>query len=130
MKEIDTKKNPKGNQTKFSGRLERSNRKLPQDNTRKTSTAKETESKTLHSKPESNISVSDSNTGTEPKVYENMVIHYVDDVNRCNEESQDSKTNEMVDKKNKDENREINNNSSDLEKEQQQENEENKKLRQ
>ncbi|KAL6987086.1 hypothetical protein U1Q18_012844 [Sarracenia purpurea var. burkii] len=122
MKESAKKQNPNGHQTKLSGRSERRDRKLSQDNVRKTLTAKENKSKTSLAKPDSNSLVSESNTGTEPsEVYENMVIHYLDDVNRFEGASQDSKTHEMVDKERKDE---LNDHSSDLEKEPKQGNEE------
>ncbi|KAI7998406.1 hypothetical protein LOK49_LG10G02951 [Camellia lanceoleosa] len=122
MKEIDKKTSPNSNKTKRSGRSERRDHKLPQDNGCKNLTAKETVSKISYSKPESNVSVIDSNAGTKPsEVYENMVIHYVDDVNRLKEASQDSKTHEMVDKENTDE---MNGHSSDVQKEQKQGNEE------
>ncbi|XP_052176487.1 uncharacterized protein LOC127790827 [Diospyros lotus] len=122
MKEIDKKKSPNTNQTKRSVRSERRERKVPQDRACKISTTKKAESKTSHTKADSNSSVSDSNTGTESsEVYENMVIHYVDDGNRTEETSGSGDSNELVDKDNKDE---INDHSSALEKEEKQGNEE------
>ena len=122
MKEIDKKKNPNSHQVKRSGRSERKDHKLPQDNVRKTRTAKENESKASYAKPDLNKLVSESNTSTEsPEVYVNMVINYVDDVNSLEEASQDSKTHEMVDKESKDE---LNGHSSDAEIELKQGNEE------
>ncbi|PSS15646.1 Protein gar2 like [Actinidia chinensis var. chinensis] len=122
MKEFDKKKNPNSHQVRRSGRSERKDRKLLQDNVRKTLTAKENESKASRAKPDLNKLASESNTSTEPlEVYENMVIHYVDDVNGLEEASQDSKTHEMVDKETKDE---LNGHSSDADRELKQGNEE------
>ncbi|KAI5317356.1 hypothetical protein L3X38_037063 [Prunus dulcis] len=48
-----------------------------------------------------NTLVSDSNTGTElSEINENLVIHYVDDVNRFDEVPQDLKANLMMSKGN------------------------------
>lgn len=106
------------NQSKRTGKSERRDRKPQQ-----TVNVKETESKASHDKPNSSILVSDSNTGTEPsEVYENMVVHYVDDVNRFEEAPQDSKADAMIDKVNKDEI--LDDHSSDLEKAPKQGNEE------
>ncbi|GFY98281.1 nucleolar protein gar2-like protein [Actinidia rufa] len=122
MKEFDKKKNPNSHQVRRSGRSERKDRKLLQDNVRKTLTAKENESKASRAKPDLNKLASESNTSTEPlEVYENMVIHYVDEVNGLEEASQDSKTHEMVDKETKDE---LNGHSSDADRELKQGNEE------
>ncbi|XP_057507157.1 uncharacterized protein LOC130790205 [Actinidia eriantha] len=122
MKEFDKKKNPNSHQVRRSGRSERKDRKLPQDNVRKTLTAKENESKASRAKPDLNKLASESNTSTEPlEVYENMVINYVDDVNGLEEASQDSKTHEMIDKESKDE---LNGHSSDADRELKQGNEE------
>lgn len=103
MKEIDKKKNSNNNQTKRIGRTDKRDHKLRQENVSKTLKAKETRSKVSSPTPRSRISVSDSNAGTEPsEVYETMVIHYVDDVNRSEEEPQDLKANAMIAKENKD----------------------------
>jgi hypothetical protein len=102
MKEIDKKKNSNNNQTKRSGRTDKRDHKLRQENVSKTLKAKETRSKVSSPTPQSRISVSDLNAGTEPsEVYETMVIHYVDDVNRSEEEPQDLKANAMIAKENK-----------------------------
>lgn len=119
MKEIEKKKTPTSNRTKRSGRTEKGESKLHKENACKILNAKEMESKASHT----NTSVNDSNVGTEPtEVYENVVIHYVDDVNRFEEQPQDSKAHEMVLKENKDEH--LDDHSRDLEKESKQEKEE------
>ncbi|KAJ6300497.1 hypothetical protein OIU76_021315 [Salix suchowensis] len=94
MKESDKRRTPSNNQSKRSGKSER----------RLNQTTKRLESKSLHTKPDSSstILVSDSNTGSEPsEVYDNLVIHYVDDVNRSEEPPQDSKADSMVTRGNK-----------------------------
>lgn len=99
MKEVEKSKTTNSNQIKRSRRSERRDQKLNQGNTGKTLNVKDSQSKASYSKPDSSTLVSDLNTGTEPsKVYENMVIHYVDDVNRFEESSQDLKANEMISK--------------------------------
>jgi hypothetical protein len=116
MKEIDKKKISNNNQKKRSGRIDRRDHKLPQEHVSKTLKAKEVRSKVPSPTPDSSILVSDSNVGTEPpEVFENVVIHYVDDVNRYEEASQDLKTNTMIAKEIKDE--VLDNHSIDLEKE-------------
>lgn len=102
MKEIDKKKKiSNNNQTKRSGRRDN---KPHQENVSKTSKAKESRSKASFSKPDSSTLVIDSNMGTEPsEVYENVVIHYVDDVNRFEEAPQDLRINAMIFKETKDE---------------------------
>ncbi|XP_058207650.1 uncharacterized protein LOC131320804 [Rhododendron vialii] len=98
MREIDNKKNPSSLQTKRSGRSERRDRKVPQQNAVKTLTGKE-KSKASYAKPDSKTFVREPNTATDStEVYENMDIHYVDDVNSFEGASQDSKSNEMIDK--------------------------------
>jgi hypothetical protein len=92
MKEIDTRKGSKNIQTKSSKRTERRENKLHKDNSSKTLIVKGNESK---------IALENSET------YENLVIHYVDDVNRFKEALVEMKVNEVVD-----------NRSTDLEKEQ------------
>ncbi|XP_059462526.1 uncharacterized protein LOC132191503 isoform X1 [Corylus avellana] len=116
MKEIDKKKISNNNPKKRSGRIDRRDHKLPQEHVSKTLKAKEVRSKVPSPTPDSSILVSDSNVGTEPsEVFENVVIHYVDDVNRFEEASQDLKTNKMIAKEIKDE--VLDNHSIDLEKE-------------
>ncbi|CAL1353359.1 unnamed protein product [Linum trigynum] len=75
MKQTDKKKTPNTNISKRPGKTETKGQRRP----------KETESKAVHaSNPDSRTVVSDSNVGSEAsEVYENLVIHYVDDVNRC-----------------------------------------------
>ncbi|KAJ0041961.1 hypothetical protein Pint_17979 [Pistacia integerrima] len=114
MKEIDRRK-PNNKQSKPSGRTERTDRKQHQENGRKKLYAKETESKALIARGDSVNLVSDSNTGTDPsEVYENTVIHYVDDVNRFEEVSKDFKSSAVIGKMDKDEN--LDDHSSDFEK--------------
>ncbi|XWS59189.1 hypothetical protein CRYUN_Cryun08bG0100500 [Craigia yunnanensis] len=97
MKETGKRKNSANVQSKRSGRTERRNNKPQQENGGKTLKAKETESKTLRARPDTSSLVSDSNAGSEPtEVYENVVIHYVDDINRSEETSQDPKANAMM----------------------------------
>ncbi|CAL1385037.1 unnamed protein product [Linum trigynum] len=75
MKQTDKKKTPNFYEAKRPGMTETKARFRP----------KERESKVLHAfKPVPRAVVSDSNVGSEAsEVYENLVIHYVDDVNRC-----------------------------------------------
>ncbi|KAI9392182.1 hypothetical protein POPTR_006G056800v4 [Populus trichocarpa] len=102
MKETDMRRTPNTNQSKRSGKTERRDRKPNQ-----ASNIKGVESKALFlAKPDSSsaVLVSDSNTGSEPpEVYENLVIHYVDDANRSEEAPRDSKVNPMIAKASKDE---------------------------
>lgn len=111
MKEIEKKKISNNNQTKRSGRTDRRDHKLHQANVSKNLKAKETRTKASSPSAQSSISVSDSNAGTEPsEVYRNMVIHYVDDVNRFEAAPQ---ANAMIAKENKDD--VLDNHSTDLE---------------
>lgn len=83
MRESEKKKVQKNNQTKQSVRTPRRENKSVQDIGRRPSNAKESNSKASRAKPASNSVVSDTNVGTEPpEVYENLVIHYVDDAYR------------------------------------------------
>ncbi|KAJ6363357.1 hypothetical protein OIU78_003517 [Salix suchowensis] len=101
MKETDKRRGPNTVQSKRSGKTERRDRRPNQ-----TLNIKGVESKALlHAKPDSSsaILVSDSNTGSEPtEVYENLVIHYVDDANRSEESPRDSKVNPMIARANRD----------------------------
>ncbi|XP_057982449.1 uncharacterized protein LOC131167655 [Malania oleifera] len=115
MKEIDKKKNPNNNQARRSGRTEKRENKQRQENAGKKLNAKEIDSKTSYAGSDSSVIVSDSKVSTEPpEVYESMVIHYVDDVNRFEEVPHGLKAHEMVGKENNDE---TNGHSSDLDKE-------------
>lgn len=124
MKEIEKRKASRNSQTKGSRRTERRENKLHQDNSSKTLNEKGTESKTpKDSRPSANNFISDSNTATEnSETYENVVIHYVDDVNRSEEALAEMKVNEMVANGNK--NEVADDHSSDLEKELKEGNEE------
>lgn len=113
MKEVDKRKASKSSQTKGS-RTERRGNKVRQDNSPKTGNVKETQSKT---KAAVNNFVSDSNTASEPsETYESLVIHYVDDINKSEEDPVKMKDNEMVLKENK--NDVLDNHSTDIEKQQ------------
>ncbi|CAL2259153.1 unnamed protein product [Prunus armeniaca] len=62
---------------------------------------KEIESKDSYAILDPNTLLSDSNTGTElSEIDENLVIHYVDDVNKFEEVPQDLKANLMMSKGN------------------------------
>ena len=123
MKEIEKRKAGRNSQTKSSKRTERRENKLHQDNSSKTLSEKGTESKAPQARPTANNFISDSNTASEnSETYENMVIHYVDDVNRSEEALVKMKGNEMVANENK--NEVVDDHSSDLEKEQKEGNEE------
>ncbi|XP_008240833.1 PREDICTED: uncharacterized protein LOC103339339 isoform X1 [Prunus mume] len=101
MKEVEKRKTPNTKNTKRSGRTERRDNKLNQGNPGKRLNGKETESKDSYAIPDPSTLVSDSNTGTElSEVNENLVIHYVDDVNRFEEVPQDLKANPMISKGN------------------------------
>ncbi|OMO57361.1 hypothetical protein CCACVL1_25810 [Corchorus capsularis] len=104
MKETGKRRNAAPVQSKRSGKTEKRSNKPNQDKGGKTLNAKETESKSLKARSDNNSLVSDSNAGSEPsEVYENVVVHYVDDVNRSEETSQGSKANAMTTKVKKDE---------------------------
>ncbi|XP_022747776.1 uncharacterized protein LOC111297325 isoform X1 [Durio zibethinus] len=104
MKETGKRKNLANVQSKRSGISERRNNKPQKENGGKTLRAKETESKALKARSDTTSLVCDSNVGSEPtEVYENVVIHYVDDVNRSEETYQDPKVNAMTTKVKKDE---------------------------
>lgn len=121
MKDMENKKVPNTNRTKRSVRSERRDRKLLQDGTHKTLTAKETEFKSLDKK-NSNIPARDSKVSRDsPEAYEEVVVHHVDDLNRFEAASGGFKTEDMSDGENKDKR---NSHTIDLEKEQKQGDEE------
>ncbi|KAG4927910.1 hypothetical protein JHK82_053602 [Glycine max] len=124
MKEFEKRKASRNSQTKGSRRTERRENKLHQDNSSKTLNEKGTESKTPQdSRPTANNFISDSNAASEnSETYENVIIHYVDDVNRSEEALAEMKVNETVANENK--NEVADDRSSDLEKEQKEGNEE------
>ncbi|XVE96025.1 hypothetical protein REPUB_Repub02eG0186000 [Reevesia pubescens] len=104
MKDTGKRRNSVNVQSKHPGRTDRRNNKPNQENGGKILKAKEIESKALRARSDTSSSVSDSNAGSEPtEVYENVVIHYVDDVNRSEEASQDPKANAMTTKGKRDE---------------------------
>ncbi|KAM1096679.1 hypothetical protein TB1_013452 [Malus domestica] len=103
MKEVDKRKTPNTKNTKRTERTERRDNKPNQGNDSKTLNGKEIESKDSYAKTDPSMLVSDSNTGTElSEVNENLVIHYVDDVNRFEEVPQDMKATPMTSKENMD----------------------------
>lgn len=97
MKETEKRKASRNSQTKGSRRTERREDKLHQDNSSKTLNEKGTESKTPQDRSAANNLVGDSNTASEnSETYENVVIDYVDDVNRSEEALAEMKVNAMV----------------------------------
>lgn len=99
MKEVDKRKTPNTNRTKRAGKPEKRDQKPNQGNAVKTVSGKDTQSKASHAKMDSRTVVSDSNTGTEPsEVYENVVIHYVNDVNRSEQAARAPKANQKLSK--------------------------------
>ncbi|XP_014496094.1 uncharacterized protein LOC106757809 isoform X1 [Vigna radiata var. radiata] len=124
MKEIEKRKASRNSQTKGSRKTERRESKLQQDNSSKKLSERGIESKTLHdSRPTSNNTISDSNTASEnSETYENVVIHYLDDVNRSEEALAEIKVNKMIASENK--NEVADDHSTDLEKEQKEGNDE------
>ncbi|GMI70979.1 hypothetical protein like AT2G42320 [Hibiscus trionum] len=105
MKDTGNKRrNPANVQSKHPGRTDRRNNKPNQGNGCKALKPKETESKALRARSDPSSKVSDSNVGSEAtEVYENVIIHYVDDVNKTEETSPDPKGNKMTTKVKKDE---------------------------
>nr|DAD42341.1 TPA_asm: hypothetical protein HUJ06_000571 [Nelumbo nucifera] len=114
MRETDKKKSiPNNSHRKRSNRGNRKEQKV-QENERNKLNAKEAESGSLDDGPESTVLASDSNAGTEStEVYENLVIHYVDDMDRPEGTAADLKSGQMAARENKDE---VEDHSSDLEK--------------
>lgn len=101
MREIERKQVQKNNQIKRASRPDKKGQKPQEKNGGKILKGKETDVKAA-SPTNSRTLVSDPNTGPEPpEVYENVVIHYVDDANRSDETIQDSKTLRMVEKESK-----------------------------
>ncbi|CAL0310045.1 unnamed protein product [Lupinus luteus] len=123
MKEIEKRKVSRDSQTKSSRRTQRRENNLHQDNSSKTLNQKGIESKTPQVRSTSNTKFSESITASEnSETYENVVIHYLDDVKKSEEALAEMKVNEMVSKENK--NGVLADHSSDLEKEQKEGNEE------
>lgn len=100
MKDTGNKRRNSANvQSKHPGRTDRRSNKPNQQNGGKTLKAKEAESKALKARSDPNSKVSDSNVGSEPiEVYENVIVHYVDDVNKSEETSPDPNGNKMATK--------------------------------
>lgn len=98
MKEGDRKAS---SQTKRSGGDERRGRKPKSECDLKTLNKKEAKSELSDIPQDSGVTVSDSNTATDPsEVYEDVVIHYMDDVNGSENTVADAKSREMVSKEN------------------------------
>ncbi|KAL5545556.1 hypothetical protein UlMin_005243 [Ulmus minor] len=111
MKEVDKKKATNNNRTKRTGKPERRDQKPNQGSTGKNLNGKNNQPKAASAKPDTTILVSDSNTGKESsEVYENLVIHYVDDVNRSEEFQRDMNPKDIMDEV-------IDGNSTELDKE-------------
>ncbi|KAL2923743.1 Myosin-H heavy chain [Bienertia sinuspersici] len=88
MRESDKKKVPKTTQTKQSVRTPKRETKPVQENGRKPPNVKESNPKASRPKPASNNVLSDTKVGAEPaEVYDDVVIHYVDDAYRSPEEA-------------------------------------------
>ncbi|XP_057721074.1 uncharacterized protein LOC130935378 isoform X1 [Arachis stenosperma] len=122
MKEIEKRKTARNSETKSSRRTVRKENIL-QDNSSKTLSEKGTESKAPLARQTAKSFTSDSNTVSEnSETYENMVIHYVDDVNRSEEVPVEMKVNEMVASESKI--KVVDGHSSDMEKERNDGNEE------
>ncbi|OWM67204.1 uncharacterized protein LOC116207775 isoform X2 [Punica granatum] len=113
----DMRRTPNGNQKKRSGRTNEKNLNRRQENNgTKGAKGKGTVSKASVARADSSTVVSDTNLGTEaPEVYEDMVIHYMDDVNRSEETRRNGKTSISASKQNDDEN--LDENSLDVDKE-------------
>ncbi|MFQ6663987.1 hypothetical protein Gotur_031264 [Gossypium turneri] len=100
MKDTRNKRRNSANvQSKHPGRTDRRNNKPNQQNGGKTLKAKEAESKALKARSDPNSKVSDFNVGSDPiEVYENVIVHYVDDVNKSEETSPNPNGNKMATK--------------------------------
>ncbi|GAB4851576.1 hypothetical protein Ancab_030978 [Ancistrocladus abbreviatus] len=97
MRETEKKKTQNNNRIKRSARTQRRDNKLLEESPRKTLNAKGTQPKASNDKPLVNDVVTDTNMRTEPsEVYENMVIHYLDDVYRSEDSLKDSTPCDMV----------------------------------
>nr|GLL36570.1 uncharacterized protein LOC109182259 isoform X1 [Ipomoea trifida] len=102
MRETERKQVQKTTQIKRASKPDKKGQKPQEKNGGKILKGKETDIKATSPPTNSRTSVSDPNTGPEPpEVYENMVIHYVDDANRSVDTIQDSKTVKMVEKESK-----------------------------
>ncbi|XP_030519831.2 uncharacterized protein LOC115733285 [Rhodamnia argentea] len=114
--ESNKKRTPNTSQNKRSERSDKKNQKPRQENGVKGLNAKQTDSKTSIGRSDSCALVGNSRASTEPaEVYEDLVIHYVDDVNRTEDPNCNLPIPVLPDRQNKDET--LDNHSSDLEKE-------------
>ncbi|KAF8043859.1 hypothetical protein BT93_A1991 [Corymbia citriodora subsp. variegata] len=114
--ESNKKRTPNSSQKKRPERIAKKNQKPRQENGVKGLNAKQTDSKGSIGRSDSCALVGDSRAGTEPpEVYENVVIHYVDDANRIEDTNGNAQIPVLPDEQNKDETSD--NHSSDLEKE-------------
>ncbi|XWS66399.1 hypothetical protein CRYUN_Cryun05aG0196000 [Craigia yunnanensis] len=104
MKDTGKRRDSANVQSKHPGRTDRRNNKPHQENGGKSLKARETEFKALKARSDTVSLVTDLNAGSDAtEVYENVVILYVDDVNRSEETSQDPIANAMTTKIKKDE---------------------------
>lgn len=100
----DRRRTPNSNQKKRSGRNNEKNFNHRPENGFKGVKGKGTISKASIARADSSTLVSHMNSGTEtPEVYENMIIHYVDDVNRSEETPGNGKSAITAAKQNSDE---------------------------
>lgn len=116
--ETNKKRTPNSSQKKRLERPDKKNQKPRQENGVKGLNAKQTDPKASIGRSDSCAIVGDSSAGTEPaEVYENVVIHYVDDANRIEDKGTNgnAQTPVLPDKQTKDETSD--NHFSDLEKE-------------
>ncbi|XP_021893962.1 uncharacterized protein LOC110811709 isoform X1 [Carica papaya] len=121
MKEIEKRRTSNDIQSKRSGKTGRKDQKQ-QSNGSKNLNAKHREPKVLNSKAGSNMRGSEPTAGSQlPEVYEELVIHYVDEVNKLEQTPQDPKANTAAEKTKKDEN--LDGHSSDFDKDREQEKE-------
>lgn len=118
----DKRRSPNSHQKKRSGRTDEKIFKH-HENGLKGSKGKGAVSKASVTRADSSTSVSDANSGKEiPDVYENMVIHYADDVNRSEGTHGNGKTSITASKQHNGET--VDDNSVDLDKESSQDKEE------
>lgn len=86
-REMEKKKNQNNNKIKRSVRTPSRDNRSREENGRKMSNGKETHAK-AHAKPASDSVISNTNAGSESsEVYENVVVHYVDDAYRSEDAS-------------------------------------------
>ncbi|KAJ8448476.1 hypothetical protein Cgig2_012120 [Carnegiea gigantea] len=98
MREMEKKKNQNNNKTKQSVRTMRRDNKSHEENGRKMSNGKETQTK-AHAKPASDSVISNTNAGSESsEVYDNVAVHYVDDAYRSEDANKGPDSQSVEDK--------------------------------